>query len=415
MRRFFSSSLSVFGETFGKVTANLKWILRRRRQLIAPVSLYEAWFSILGLALFLPGTTWLTNQLVSASGGATIGNTEMVAFFLSVPGMIFLLVIAGSAVTLLYTEYAGLLVIIRRFSQESTDAAEASVWQSLVHLPALARLGIIQVLVYGTGLLPWLGGCLWIKSHWLGAHDINFYLGTHPSEWYAALVAAVIWTVPWLLAAVGLFVRWLHTVPLIVFEGQRPLHALAMSWRRSKGTVWAGILVISLWNLLLGLLLLFLTALVRWVASSLLGAEPGGLGWTLAVVLTALGLLSLIGLMLLIINKVGLALLVLAAYEERVPDGDRPEPKPLPAWLERVRPKSARKAAWVLALILLVGAGIWTADFVDEISPSEAPLITAHRGSSKKAPETHCPPFFGQRGTGRTMPRSTCRRLWTER
>ena len=147
MRRFFSSSLSVFGETFGKVTANLKWILRRRRQLIAPVSLYEAWFSILGLALFLPGTTWLTNQLVSASGGATIGNTEMVAFFLSVPGMIFLLVIAGSAVTLLYTEYAGLLVIIRRFSQESTDAAEASVWQSLVHLPALARLGIIQVLV----------------------------------------------------------------------------------------------------------------------------------------------------------------------------------------------------------------------------------------------------------------------------
>jgi glycerophosphoryl diester phosphodiesterase len=165
------------------------------------------------------------------------------------------------------------------------------------------------------------------------------------------------------------------------------LPALAISWQRSKGTVGSGILIIALWNLLLLALLVSLTALVRQAGAALLGAEPTGLGWTLPVVLSSLGLMALIGLVILVVNKVGLALLVLAAYEGGVPPGDPPEVAPLPPWLERVRPKNARISAWILALALLVLAGIGIADFADEVTPSEAPRITAHRGSSKAAPE----------------------------
>ena len=371
----------------GGARDHLRWILARRRILAGPVLVYEAWFSILALALFLPAAAWLMNRLVLAGGGSAIGNTEMVGFFLSVPGLVFLLVAAVSVIALNYAEYAGLLIIVRACSRGLKGNAGEGVWRSLAHLPVLARLGLIQTLVFGLGMLPWLGGCLWIKMHWLGAHDINFYLSRRPPEWFFALAVAGFWTLPWLFAAVVLLVRWLHAVPLVVFEGKRPIEALAVSWRRSRGMVRSGVLVLALW--ILGAIGVFVLAgsLIRWAGAALLGSSSVGLGWTLGVVLSALGLMALLGLLVVVVSKVGLVLIVFSAYEAGIPNGTSPATFSLPVWLERLRPTNARLAAWVLLVILLVSAGYAVSEFVEDIHPADAPRITAHRGSSAKAPE----------------------------
>jgi glycerophosphoryl diester phosphodiesterase len=349
--------------------------------------IYEAWFSILAVSVMVPATAWLMNRLVAASGGVAVGNTEMVGFFLSVPGLIFLLLSAGSAVAFQYAEYAGLLVILQAIPRGLEQGISDRLWRNLAHMPSLALLGGLQTLAYGAGMVPWLGGCLLIKSHWLSAHDINFYLSEQPKEWFVALAVAALWTLPWLLAAVALFVRWIHAVPLIVFEQRSARQALAVSWQRSSGSVRQWVLILVIWNLISFGAFFVVGALIRWIAAHLLGTALGSLDWTLAVVVTALGAIGLLGLINLIIYKLGLALLVLVAYDAMTPPDREPAPPPIPNWMERLRPKSARVTAWALVFVLLVAGLFWVNEFLDQIIPGDAPQITAHRGSSHAAPE----------------------------
>ncbi|RKX34023.1 MAG: hypothetical protein DRP71_08470 [Verrucomicrobia bacterium] len=366
---------------------NLTWILERWRQLSGPVLTYEAWFSILAVSVMVPATAWLMNRLVAASGGAAVGNTEMVGFFMSAPGLVFLLLAVGSAVTFQYAEYSGLLVILRAFSHDQKRDIGDGLWRNWVYMPKLARLGVLQTLAYGAGIAPWLGGCVLIEAHWLGAHDINYYLTERPPEWFVALAVAGLWTLPWLVAAIGLFVRWIHSVPLIIFEQRSAREALAVSWQRSRGSVWRWVLVLVIWNLITIGAFFVLGALIRWIAANLLGTDLGSLQWTLVVVLTALGAIGLVGLISLIIGKVGLALLVLVAYEAETPPEQESMPPPVPGWMERLRPGNVRVTARALVAALLVFGFFWLNEVVDKIIPGDAPQITAHRGSSHAAPE----------------------------
>jgi glycerophosphoryl diester phosphodiesterase len=373
--------------TLSRAWKNLTWILERWSRLLWPVLTYEAWFSILAVSVMVPATAWLMNRLVAASGGVAVGNTEMVGFFMSVPGLVFLLLAVGSAVTFQYAEYSGLLVILRAFSHDLEQDISDGLWHNLSHMPGLALLGVYQTLAYAIGIVLWLGGCLLIKSHWLSAHDINYYLSRQPREWFVALVVGGLWTLPWLVAAVALFVRWIHAVPLMVFEQRSARSALAVSWQRSRGSVWQWVMILVTWNVITIGAFFALGALIRWISAGFLGTSLGNLNWTLAVVLTSLGAIGLVGLVGLFIYKLGLALLVLVAYEVEIPPDQEPIPPLIPKWLEHLRPRSARVTAWALAIAVLIAGLFWVNEFVDQIIPSDSPQITAHRGSSHAAPE----------------------------
>jgi len=366
---------------------DLVWVLERWRQLYQPILVFEIWFSLLATATFVPATAWLMNELVAFGGGLAIGNTEMVSFFLSAPGLVFLLVAVTSVLTVQYIEYAGLLVIVHTFSNEQDRRGAIGVWPYLVCFPKLIQLGLIQTVVAGLLILPWLLGCLLIKSHWLGAHDINYYLADNPREWYVALVVAALWTVPWVVAGMLIFVRWLSAVPLIVFEDQTTRNALVVSWRRSTGSFWRWVLVLTAWNLVVLGVFIGLAAIIRWTAAGLLGSQLGGLSWTLVVVIVSLSLIGLLGLFSLVVAKVGLALLVLAEYLARKPKDADLVVRVLPSWMEAARLRTARIGIWVLIVIVLGAGGLWIRQILEDALPGGSPLITAHRGSSWTAPE----------------------------
>lgn len=382
-----STGGSLVRRSFQRVRSNLIWVLGHSRQLFRPVLLFEVWFSILTAATFFPVTGWLMNALVTAGGGMAIGNTDMVTFFLSPPGLIFLLVAAVSGLSIQYVEYAGLLVILDLFSRKPGATETGGVWAYLTCFPMLVRLGLIQILVSAAFVGPWLVGCLLIKRHWLGAHDINYYLAATPREWFIALGAAAVWTLPWLIAWVVLFVRWLSAVPLIVFEDRTARDALATSWLRSRGTFWQWVLVLSGWILTVVGGSFATAAIIRWIAAPFLGLDMGGLNWTLAVALIALALIGVLGLIILVAGKVGLALLVLAEYMALKPQDVTSVRRTTPAWIENLRTRGGRAAVWVLVLALLGSGILWIGEKLDEIVPNAVPEITAHRGSSRTAPE----------------------------
>lgn len=378
---------SLFSRSFVKVWSNLVWILGHSRQLFLPVLWFEVWFSILVAAVFFPMTAWLMDALVPTGGGMAIANTDMLTFFLSPRGLAFLLVATVSGLSIQYIEYAGLLVILDLVSRKP-DALEAGgIWESLTCVPKLVRLGLIQVLVSAALVVPWVAGCLLIKSYWLGDHDINYYLAATPREWYLTLGLAILWTLPWLMLGAMLFVRWLSAVPLIVFENRAARDAIATSWRRTRGTFLQWVLVLSGWILVVLSGFVLSAAIVRWIAAWLLGSNLGGLSWTLAIVLVALALVGVSGLVMLVAGKVGLALLVLADYLALKPEDVAPVQRTVPAWIEHLRDRGARVGVWALVLFLLGSGSLWVSQKLDEIVPNQVPKVTAHRGSSRSAPE----------------------------
>ena len=48
---------------------SLAWMLGRWRKLLKPVSVFEAWFSVLAVSAVAPAIAWLMNRLVAVSGG----------------------------------------------------------------------------------------------------------------------------------------------------------------------------------------------------------------------------------------------------------------------------------------------------------------------------------------------------------
>ena len=207
---------------------------------------------------------------------------------------------------------------------------------------------------------PWLLGCLLIKSHWLGAHDINFYLATTPREWYIALGVVFAWTLPWLIGWVTLSVRWLNAVPLIVFEDRSARDALGTSWRRTRGTLLQWVLVLCGWFLIVFLVFVSSAGVVRWIVAWLLGSNLGGLSWTLGVVLVALALIGILGLVTLVAGKVGLALLVLAEYLALKPQDTAPVERTTPAWLEWARARGTGGRLGVCPNSARVGSPVGT-------------------------------------------------------
>ena len=69
----------------------------------------------------------------------------------------------------------------------------------------------------------------------LGGHDINYYLKEQPREWWIAVLLAGVLSALFALGLLWLTTRWLFAVPLLVLGNLRPLEALRMTWRATRG------------------------------------------------------------------------------------------------------------------------------------------------------------------------------------
>lgn len=351
-----------------------------------PLIFFQLAFALVAGALLSPTLAWLLDQLIRSSGDYAISNFDLFSFFLSPKGLTFLTGSGATALALYYLELSGLLLITA--DPKRPIRALPALRLALLRFEKLLRLGLLQVLGLALMAAPFLVGIGAVKLTLLGAYDINYYLYTQPPEWTRALIIAGALGLGGVAALLFLSFRWLLALPIFLSSGVRPWMALRESWGLTRGHVlesagtlggwWLGITIVG--AALTGALTRLAGLLLDWI-----GPRPIPV-FLLAMVFLALLLgLTLAGSFLtLSIN----AMLINRLFEDftggegLVPPQDllRDAAEPVASW-------NPIRRAWIAVLILFLGMGgvgvVWVAglDFEDAVS------ITAHRGSSRTAPE----------------------------
>lgn len=339
------------------------------------LSLFVLFFQALTFVLLAPAGSWVLARLVSAGGSAVVSNEELAAFFLSPLGVLVVVVVGTGFLALEFTGMAGLVSIAA-----GKGTAYATVCRMLREAPRLLELAFRQIARMLLGVAPFLAAALLAFVLLIGDRDINYVLAKRPpSFWVLAVILVVLAAGGSALVAV-LRIRWIYAVPLHLFERLSPKEALAASrelaqkdfWRPARVLVgwWIGVAVVSLVSF--ELLYLVGTLLV-----------PSFHGRAIAVIAfsAAFVLLHLLGVAAFTFAAwVGESLLVLELYRERcgwAPPSTAPVRPPRQA---RVLLGSAVVGLVVLAVALVVVVG----ELVDVRRDVH---VTAHRGSSGRAPE----------------------------
>jgi len=362
-----------------------RWSRDHLREILRPAVAFEFWFSILYAAALTPMAAWLLNRLVVSGGRLAVSNHDLIAFFLSARGVAFLLLSLAFMLALAYAEQVGLMVIAIGGCLGRKTSVSFALRENIVRLPKLTRLGILQAACYAAVCLPFAAGAA--LTYWLllGDRDINYYLTFRPWNWYVALsIGGVLGTVCVFLVT-WMLVRWLFTVPAVVFEKATPLGAMRMSWRRTRSRFWSMAIVMASWWLIVFAASLATNWLIETGATRLLDNAGLALTFVLPTVLGTLALVTVAGLAWLMVGKIGFSLMVVGLYLEMA---EPREPQDGADWVPPgLSPARLRMLGWAgagVALLVAISSGALLLESLDLTRPV---AITAHRGSSLKAPE----------------------------
>ncbi len=251
---------------------------------------FELLFRLLGLAVFIPSTAWLTSRLIAWSGSGAVSNYDLASFFLSLKGLCYLIVEVTIGFALAFFEFGGLTALAISLQRRERIRMRQLFGFLGLALPRLWRLSVKQFLIYLVIALPFLalaGGAYLI---FLTENDINYYLYAKPPPFWIALSVCIVAGLGFAFFAVRRFVRWIYSVPLLLFTSASPLAALRESTELVRTRKRETVVMLLRWLVLVALLFgasWLLTRLLKWVLLGAAGNAP-------AVVLTMTALLVVV-------------------------------------------------------------------------------------------------------------------------
>lgn len=343
-----------------------------------------------GLSVFAlaPVRGALLRALVETTGHSAVSNFEIAQFVLSVPGFLWLILGASSGLVLLLIQQSGFLHIARVAREGRALPLFDNLLGILRSLPRLLSVALLQALAV-LGLIAIAGAAL-AALYWflLAGKDINYYLVAWPPRFIIAVGLASVCAAILAIAVSTLIIRWSLALPICLLEGASWSAPLAESWMATRGLsrpigllllTWiaavASASVLIIWGLVASAELIL--ALVPQSTGSIIATTSG-----LLVVMD--GIAGAIGL----VGTAGYVFLVERLYTEL--GGDKVS-MPLPGagrirdgLLQRISGRRTIAVGAVIFAALSIGTSyalVETADLLDTVE------ITAHRGSSSRAPE----------------------------
>jgi glycerophosphoryl diester phosphodiesterase len=347
---------------------------------------YEVVFRALILTLGAPVAAWAVGALVTRSGSAAVSNTAIARFLLTP---------AGLAVALLWALgylFGQLLLSAGLMALAALALAGRRV--TLGHALGLAarsslrllRFGARQLAALGVIFAPFLGLAGLTYGLLLTGHDINYYLAEKPPAFHAAVAIGVLLGLGMLALATALYVRGLFIMPVLLFEGSPVGSALRASRALTSGPCWRPGAAVVGWQASVAVL----APVVAWAYAAACASLLAAAGTRLAVLLPlATALLAghvLLASALAFAQVAGACLLTVHFFDDRSGGHAR-------SWAEVVEASTARRLrvpAWgwglgllaVLSALTVLGTPLW-----QEVRIERVVSVTAHRGSSRDAPE----------------------------
>ena len=342
-----------------------------------------------------PLSSWVLGWEALRGSRSVVGNRELVAWGLSLPGLAWALLAGGFAILAAVVQYAGIFQIITDDLEGRDPRLREVALELAPRLPALFRLCVAAVAGAAVLAFPIVAGLIGIQTTMLGQFDVNYYLAERPREWYVALALAAAWVLASGLPALYVAGRSVLALPAYL-DGHRPLRAaLAESWTRTRGEAAR---VVRLLGLAVGTWLLVGSALVAtWVAAGSAGvAVLAGLTDSLTWLVLASGAHAL-GLFILdaVVTFAGFGFVATVLTKAYYEDTDLHAAAPPVPGLQELSNKAVRalqaalRPAVGVPLVLLAVAGSALASaVVMGRAPDPGPiLVTAHRAGPPPAPE----------------------------
>ena len=351
----------------------------------------SAWKAATGFLLFItaldwallsPLIAWGLEAIVRSAGAVAITNADLTGFALSLPGIAFLFAVGTVQLALLWIRAGGLTLLAAEVAAGRRTRFWDVVGGNIHRFPAFFLLSLLQTAAVLATVAIFVGCLAGIYGGLLGGHDINYYLKEQPREWWIAVLLAGALGALFALGLLWLTMRWLFAVPLLVLGNLRPLEALRMTWRATRGDSIGLVKVFGLWWAGVAILSAILSALGWFLAKPLFdwaGYSPGRVLTVVTVVLVAAFAAGTA------IGAAGLGVHQFMATRMSLPHLPRAQ-RAL-----RMIPLRARRLAAALALAaLLVILALSAVANWQELAHRhivESVKVTAHRGSSARAPE----------------------------
>jgi glycerophosphoryl diester phosphodiesterase len=356
------------------------------RRCLPALAGFDVLFRIVLAAIIGPLGAFAFALLLSTRGGQAVSNFEIAGFLLSPAGLLYAATAGTVALALGFAQQAGAIMIAAAAHRGSRLTSQGAVMAVARMSPRLMTLGLLQLRGYVLAIVPFAvpGAVAWKLL--LTGHDINYYFSERPAAfWVAACILGGLGLGYAIVAAV-LFVRWLYSVPVLVFEQASPREAMRRSRQLAKRSP----------RLLAMLLAGWLGASAA--ASALAGAACWGLGelilplagHRLAVLVPLSGALAALDLLVAIAiafaGSNGLFMLIAQLYLGAAGAGGVAAAPA--AWLPGEECSSRRRVlTWVAACLLLGSAALISYAVVGRMRSDISTEIIAHRGSSRRAPE----------------------------
>ena len=363
---------------YRKARGHLRFVLK-------PAIAYEIWSTLIFMVSFAPASGWLLNRLVASSGQYAVSDNELLAFLLSSPGLVFLILSIGFVLAFWFAEQVGLLIISVNAVIEKKVSVSRVLWEQISHLPALFRLGLLQAAVYLAVSIPFILGIGLTYLLLLREWDLYFYLNVRPLNWWIAVAIGGTIIAAYLVLAAWLYIRWLFSIPILIYEDATPFKALRKSWRQTKGRFREFALPLAMCWVVVFISFLTMTWLVRVAASQFLDHTGLTLKVVFPTVVVTLALTAVLDIMCFIIGKIMHVLLMTEFYLEAA-DGEPKLSAPVPG-TRILSPTALKRIGWLIAGVVLITGGASGTVFIQGFNINRTVEITGHRGSKVRAPE----------------------------
>ena len=129
----------------GDASSETAWSILRRG--LPQFAGFELLFRLLGLAVFIPSTAWLTSRLIAWSGSGAVSNYDLAGFFLSFKGLCYLIVVVTIGFALALLEFGGLTALAI-----SLQRRERIRWQPPACLRERLGVEMLDPAIVGEGL-----------------------------------------------------------------------------------------------------------------------------------------------------------------------------------------------------------------------------------------------------------------------
>jgi len=354
-------------------------ILAEIRRSYRPLLTFHVFFTLLALTTLTPLSGWLLAALVNLSGQVMVGNDDLLSFVITPYGLFWLLLAGTTAAVFVFVQHAGIMMVASPDAERGAISATSALWRVGRRLPQLLQLAGLQVAAHLVLAAPFLAGMAFAFQWLLGGYDIYYVINAHPPElWQFAGVAGVL--ALGLVAVNGtLYLRWILALPVLLLESTGPRAALKRSVELTLGSRRAIALKVLSIAVVVASLPFAVSLLFDALGTLALGFLPERYGLLIPVMVLLIVGYALVGLVSAFVVVSANSLTLLKLYHRC-----RNRVCVLPPERE---PRGAGIWAWGVELLLVVLAIGQITYVAQTFDAQEQVKISAHRGSSMRAPE----------------------------